>query len=263
MFISNHESRDADTFRRDEAGTAHDRVLREGAQNRRGTTRSIAQNRRPASDHMSRMPKIALPFGKNLAGLVRSICTPGRCLWQFLTTWGQSVLIVVGLVAATIGLSRFASHVSRSGRELDIHNVPDGGFVVRREVRFVWLPEVLTWMAKGRSRSPLIRDHQELTQFLEYQNLEDLCYGLTIRAHLVNGKFSEITVFRHPYYESHYFQELLDVLATAAGSPPLWSDEFKGDFSTASVRVVPEGTWKRGLREFVIEQLGCLSSPGG
>jgi hypothetical protein len=96
-------------------------------------------------------------------------------------------------------------------------------------------------------------------QLLELQNLEDISYALTIRAHQVNGDVSEITFFRHPYYESHRFPELLDVLATAAGSPPPYTDMFKGDFSTASVQVVPEDLWTGGPRAFIIDQLGRLS----
>ncbi len=215
------------------------------------------------SYNLLRLPATARRFGRDVAGLIGPICTAGRSLCRLLKIWGQNVLLLVVLVAVSIGLTRFASHVSRSGRELDSNNVPDGGFVVRREVLYVWLPEALTWLANARSRSPLIRDHQELMQLLELQNLEDLCYALTIRAHQANGKVSELTFFRHPYYESHRFPELLDVLATAAGSPPSCSDEFKNDFSTASVEVVPEETCKRGFREFVVEELTRLSPPGG
>jgi hypothetical protein len=262
MFRSNRESRDTDTVRRDAASTGGDTVLREDSEYRRVATESVAESRRPASDQASRMPETASVFANALDESAGPICTAGRSLWRLLTIWGEKVGLAVVLTTAAIGFSRFASHASRPGPELEINNRPDGGFVVRREVRRLWLPEALSRLAKPQARSPLIRDHEELRQFLELQNLEDLCYALTIRMHQVNGEFAEITFIRHPYDEFHYFPELMDVLATAAGNPPPHSDAFEGDFSTASVQVIPEKSWKRGFREFMVEQLSHPSPPG-
>ena len=96
-------------------------------------------------------------------------------------------------------------------------------------------------------------------EFLKLENLEELCYGLTVRVHRVNGEFDDVTYIRHPYAQIDGFPELIDVVATAAGSPPARTGEFEYDFSTASVQVVSEAFATRDLRQFIDEQLNRLS----
>jgi hypothetical protein len=180
---------------------------------------------------------------------------------RLVTIWGEKVLMAVVVTAAVIGLTRFASHVSRSSRGLETKNVRDADAVFRVEVRYLWLPEALARLAKRQAQTPLFRDHDEFKQFLELENLEDLCYGLTVRVHRVNGEFDDVTYIRHPYAEIDRFPELMDVMATVAGSPPPRTGEFEYDFSTASVQVVSQAFGERALRQFIDEQLSRLSLP--
>jgi hypothetical protein len=265
VFNANQKSRQADTGQHDAARTAGDPVLTEGIKNRRVPTKGVVCSGVPAPDRVSDARSRTV-FGYDFIGLLRASGSAGRSLWQLLMIRGRNGMIAIVLSTAVIGLGRFAAHVdrwhSRSHQELEIKNNPT--FVLARsEVRHLWLPEAMTWLTKRHSRSPFIRDHEELQEVLEILNLQHLCYAVTIRDYSVNGELDEVTHLRHPYDELCYFPELMDVLSTAAGSPPPYSDVLRGDFSTASVHVVPEEPWKSNPRQFIVEQLRGLSTPGG
>jgi hypothetical protein len=201
-------------------------------------------------------------FGHDLAGSAGPIFTTGRSFWRLVKFWGATVSITVVLVVALIAISRVAPRASRPDPDFETNDRSRGSRTIRLEVLRLWLPEALIWLAKRQSLSAVIRDHEDLQQFLELQNVEDPCYALTIRAHQASGEFADITFIRHPYDEPHHFLELIDVLATAAGNPPPYTDPFKADFSTAAVQVVPEAPWNRSPRAFIVEQLNHPSPAG-
>jgi hypothetical protein len=217
---------------------------------------------RPVAPDNSPNSKTAPVFGHDLARSARPTVNAARSLRRLVSIWVEKVSIAVVLVAALFGVSRLANHASRPDRELETGNRGQGGGIVRLEVLRLWLPESLSWLAKLQSRSPVARDHDDLRRFLEFQGLEDLCYALTIRLHQLNGEFADITYLRHPYDEPHNFLEFVDVLATAAGNPPPCSNPFTSDFTNAAVQVVPEDSWNRSPRAFIVEQLKHPSPPG-
>jgi hypothetical protein len=152
--------------------------------------------------------------------------------------------------AFVMGLTCLAFHSAEPGRQDEDDNRLSGGIIVRSEVLLVWLPEPLSVLAKDQSLPPALRDHGELQRFLELEHQEDLWYALTIRSHQANGSLAEITFIRRPYTDSQFFPELLAVLATVAGNPP---HDATVDFSTASVLVMPAGSWKRDPRRVIAE----------
>jgi hypothetical protein len=213
------------------------------------------------SENPSSRSRTSPAFGHDLAGSAGPIGTTGRSFWRLVKFWGATVSITVVLVVALIGISRVAPRASRPDREFETNDRSRGSRTIRLEVLRLWLPEALIWLAKRQSRSSVIRDHEELQQFLELQNLEDLCYALTIRAHQASGAFADITFIRHPYDDPYHFPELMDVLASAAGNPPPFSSPFKADFSTAAVQVVPEESWKRSPRKVIADLLNHPPAP--
>ena len=258
MIISNYNSRDTDAATRDAASTAADEVIRGGSRNRRLANDPVALSPKPPADHVSRISKNEPIFAFDLAG---PVCTAGRSICRLLKNCGENVWFAVVLIGAVIGLTRFATQVSQSGRALEINNVPDGGAVVRLEVRYLWLPEALTRLARPQSRSPLIRNHEELKQFLELRDLEDHSYALTIRAASTQRRVRRDHVrssARNDESEST-FQEFMDALATAAGSPPPYTDLFQPTSRRPPFRSCPRNYGTLGPRAFIIEQLGGLS----
>ncbi len=200
------------------------------------------------------------PVASEAAAL--STLAAGRFVWRLLTIWDNRVGMAVVLITALFGLSWFATDVSRQGQEPDMYSAADVVLIERIEVRRVWLPGTLIALARHQSRSPMIRDHRELQQFLEFQNLEHLSYAITIRMYTDKGKFAECTCIRYPYEQSCHLGELMNVLATAAGNRPPRFELFDWDWSNAFVRVVPEDSWNRSPRHFVVQQLGDPSPPG-
>ncbi len=195
----------------------------------------------------------------NLVGRPPPIFAVRHSVNRAITIWGTKLLMALALVVVVVGLARFAS-TPRSDQELHNSNGAGGGDVVRREVLHLWFPEAMTWLAKHQSRSALMQNHEELRQVLELLNLEDFWFALEIRDHHADGGFADIIFIRHPYFQDQYFAELMDVLATVAGNPPFYSDEFRGDFTTASVDLIPAEAGNKSPGEFIAEQLGRSSA---
>ncbi len=186
----------------------------------------------------------------------------GRSLWRLIALRGEQALIVVVLMTAVIGLTRFAIQVSRNHSESEPRSGPEVSPFTYVEVRHLWLPKPMIWLAKRHARSPLIRNHEELQQFLEFLNLEDLRYAITVRARQAGGEFMQATYIRYPYDGFNDFLELMDVLATAAGRPPPYTDTLKNDFSTTAVQVMPEEIRRNATNQFISEQHRSLPAYG-
>ncbi len=208
------------------------------------------------------MPEPAPVLEDSLPGSAGLILAAGRFVWRLLTIWDNQVGMAVVLITALFGLSWFAADVSRHGEKPDMFSASYVVRFERVEVRRLWLPGTLIALARHQSRSPVIRDHPELQQFLEFQNLEHLSYAITIRIHTGNGNFAEQTCVRYPYDQSRHLGELMQVLATAAGNPPPRCELIDWDWSNAIVQVVPEDSWNRSPRDFVVHQLSDPFPPG-
>ena len=130
--------------------------------------------------------------------------------------------------------------------------------IIRAEALHVWLPQTLIELAERQAQSGFIRTHEDLQQFLELQHQKELWCAPTVRVYQGNGEFADTTYIQRPYYDrlNWQFQEFLDILATAAGSPPCYPDFPTSSFSRASVNVIDEELLEGEPREVMAELLG-------
>ncbi len=200
--------------------------------------------------------KLRRMFASRVGTTLSRILGGDRSRWRLLATSGNRLWFAAVLMTAVIGLSWLAADRYRAAPEPETDSASSEGLVERIEVSRLWLPEGLTRLAIRQNRSPFLRNHEDLQDLLELENLEDLCYALTITGHLVSGKSTECTYIRYPYDQPGFFGEFMDVLATAAANPPPFSAVFRWDWSPAVVQVVPEQPWNRAPRTFILEQQG-------
>jgi hypothetical protein len=161
---------------------------------------------------------------------------------RFFTIWRDRIFLTIVVVAAMIGLTRFASHVAQQAQELSSADGSDVGIVIRTEVLHLYLPQTLFERPK----------HQSLQQFFERPGRENIWYALTLRAHQVNGGFADVPIIRRPRNDSEHRPQLLEILATAGGNPP--SDP-NFDFSKADVHIFPDDLATREPTEVISELL--------
>jgi hypothetical protein len=184
---------------------------------------------------------------------------PGTVIWlplrRLLRSWCDQVFMVVVIVASALAFMSLDSRGIRPSRVLKPDEQPGSGVIVRDEVLHLWLPESLLDLPGHQSEPSLAQTHQELRSSLERRGRENVWYALTIRSHVDNGEMADITFIRHPYSDAEHFQELLDVLSTAAGNPPRGPTS---NYSNAAVHILPGELSERKPRE-VIEEL--LSPP--
>jgi len=121
---------------------------------------------------------------------------------------------------------------------------PRDYIAVNVHVTHAWLPEPLVKLAKRESWSPANEWHQQLRNVLEGEDWRVLFYAFTVRVLQANGGVDYFQFIRYPFREPRNMQELLDVMATAAGHPP------RADYySVAAVHEVPAGTTPEKLLE--------------
>jgi hypothetical protein len=159
-----------------------------------------------------------------------------------------NVMIVVLFLTTAIGLTQFDALAPRPSGALEFSDPPGSGVIVRSEVIHMWLPEILADPAGQEFPALVARTHQELKKVLEREGQERLWYAITVRGHQANLGASDISFIRRPYREPEHFQELMDVLATVAGSPPCHPS---ADYSAAIVHIIPEGMSRREWLEVI------------
>jgi hypothetical protein len=153
-----------------------------------------------------------------------------------------NLVIVVVLVATAIGLTQFDAVAPRPSAEREFSDPPCSGVIVRSEVTNLWLPEILVEPAGDDFPALIARTHQELKKVLERRGQENLWYAITVRGHQANHGAADISFIRYPYREPENLQELMDVQATVAGSPPRHQS---ADYSAAKVHIMPAGMSQR------------------
>jgi hypothetical protein len=158
--------------------------------------------------------------------------------------------MLIIFVDGVIGLLGVSVHVTQQDRELEPANRPGAGIIVRSEPIHLWLPQVLAELAQRQCQSTVVRSHEDLQRVLDIEDRKGLWYALTTRGHRVNGDFVDITVIRRPYDDPIHFSEMLDVLATVAGTALRNRD---ADYSTASVDILANELLKREPREIMTE----------
>jgi hypothetical protein len=153
-----------------------------------------------------------------------------------------NLMIVVVFVTTAIGLTQFDAVAPRPSAAQEFSDPPGSGVIVRSEVICLWLPEALVDPAGDEFPALVARTHQELKKVLERRGQENLWYAITVRGHQANQGAADISFIRHPYRDPENLQELMDVLATVAGSPPRHRS---ADYSAAIVHIMPAGMSQR------------------
>ena len=157
-------------------------------------------------------------------------------------------MIVVVIATAAIGLTKFNAAGPRPSEAQEFSDPPGSGVIVRSEVIHLWLPETLVDLARHEFPALVALSHQELKKALERRGQENLWYAITVRGHQANHGVSDISFIRYPYRQPENLQELMDVLAAVAGSPPRHPC---ADYSAAVVEIMPAGMSQREWLEAV------------
>jgi hypothetical protein len=153
-----------------------------------------------------------------------------------------NLMIVVIFAITAIGLTQFDALAPRPSGAPEFSDPPGSGVIVRSEVIHLWLPETLVDPARHEFPALVARTHQELKKALERGGQEDLWYAITLRGHQASHGSADISFIRYPYREPKHLQELMDILATVAGSPPRHPS---ADYSAAIVQIMPAGMSQR------------------
>ncbi len=179
-----------------------------------------------------------------------SVFAPGRSPRRFISIWGGNVVMVFAIAAGMMGLTRFATQVSRQSQKLADGDRPGAGITVRYEMLDAWISPTLMELAKHQAQSGKKQTHEDLRRFLELRRQEELWYAVMTRGHRVDGNIEDIQYLRQPYNDAEHLPELLEILNMAAEN----SCSDPGDLvSTASVHVVPEDFAKLALRDVLAE----------
>lgn len=176
------------------------------------------------------------------------VTTPDCPLGALFRRLAGNLVIVVVLVTTAIGLTQFDAAAPRPSAAPEYNDLSDSGLIVRAEVIRVWVPETLVDPTGLESPALIARTHHELKKVLERRGQENLWYAITVRAHLADHRAEDVPYIRYPYRQPEYFSELMDVLATVAGSPPC---KPSADYSAATVHIMPVGMSQREWLEAV------------
>jgi len=153
-----------------------------------------------------------------------------------------------------IGPLRVAAAVQREepGTEADGGNQgddqPAGGVTVEARVTDIWLPQTLADVARRELPSLADPGQDGLRRRLERRPVPRLFYAFTVRTLQVNGGVSTLTFLRGSPSEAIDLDQFLDVLATAAGRPPVRPGV---DYTGATLHVLPSATSQRELLEAI------------
>jgi hypothetical protein len=159
-----------------------------------------------------------------------------------------SVLLLFGVVIAGAAgwLAPPPGPGPRPAAQHELDERPWHSIAVSAHVAHIWLPEPLVELAKRESRALSEQRRQQLQRILNAQDSRGVFYAFTIQIRQANGRVGNIQFLRYPVREPENVQELLDLMATAAGNPPRYRTT---DYSMAVVHVVPAETSRQELFE--------------
>ena len=164
---------------------------------------------------------------------------------------GNTVMTIL-IVVAALGLTRFASHVSRQVEKGEPVDDIAACINYRYELLHIWLPQKLTQLATRQAQTQFARLHEEMPCVLDPQDQQSLWYALTVRVHRAGSEASDVSYVRRLNDDSRYFPELLDILGSVAGTSSCGPTS---EYSTASVHIFADQFLKREPREVVAELL--------
>lgn len=175
-----------------------------------------------------------------LSGMTKLIVLLSSLLQRLLHDLG--VLLFVGVVIAGVAgwFIPPPGQTSRRRANREFDDLPGERIAVSVHVAHVWLPERLISLAKRESWSLPGEPHQHLRKVLKGEDWQVSFYAFTVQVLQANGRVESFHFIRYPFREPPDMQELLDVMATAAGSPPNYPTT--GYYSAAAVHELPAGT---------------------
>jgi hypothetical protein len=175
-----------------------------------------------------------------------------------LLSLGELVGIALVLGAVVMGLNQLSFYAAPPGSASQTGSGGDSpddlervvaqthrrtGAIRRWEVRRLRIPETLAELARQQLHSRVIRDHEDLTRYLEQRNKQGLWYAINLEGERSGGGRSTVTYIRHPYDEPYRFPEYLQILARAVGKS---SENSPFDFYGASVDVFSDELMNEG-----------------
>ncbi len=184
---------------------------------------------------LRRQTTTEMPIGRLFRGLVGDLIT------------------VVGFAVITIGLVRLELEVIQPASAPEFEKPLGSGVIIRSEILYVCLPQVLIDLAKCELESHVDSKYEDWKTALERHGHENICYELLVRGHQINGRSADITFVRYPHREPEHFQELVDVLATASGRPPVGNPAL--DYSRTTIQIAPTGS----SRGEILDRIKALS----
>jgi hypothetical protein len=172
--------------------------------------------------------------------------TSDRLPARLVSIWGSKIFMVLVFAAGAMGLTYFASVMSKKDQNLADGDQGGAGIIVRLELLHIWLPPALIELVEREPSSGAIRTHEELKRFLDHLGRQNLWYALTARGHQANGELVDLPFVRQPYKEHVLFPEFLKILAMAA-------ENSTDEFSSASVHVLTEEIARCEIRDVMAE----------
>jgi hypothetical protein len=158
-------------------------------------------------------------------------------------------MTLIAIVAITIGSAQLDFTASQPANTPEFDDPPGSGVIVRTEVVYACVPQILIDLAERDLAADVASTHEVWKTALERHGHENVCYGLLVRAHQVNGRVVDLTFIRYPHRESESFQELQEVVAVAAGHPPVGHPA--RDYSRTTVQIAPRNASRREILESI------------
>jgi hypothetical protein len=166
------------------------------------------------------------------AQIGETVLTTARSPSRFVSTWGNEIFLVFVIAGGAIGLTIFATHVSKQDQKHADTSMRGGGMVLRFEILRVWLPQALVELAKHEPPTGAITTYEDLRRLLELRGQENVWYAMNVRGITRTDSFLICRIFAGPTPSRNSFQNYLRfwpkspgirLVGRPTGSWPLWS----------------------------------------
>src|SRR4051794_13105373 len=149
--------------------------------------------------------------------MTKRMVPPYSRFWRLLQDLGALFAFGAVMAATVVLLPNPDLHSPRPGSPQRGDDRPDGEIAVMSQVLDVWLPEPLVELANRELRPSGMNGLEGLKKTLGREECQGLFHAFTVRSFQSDSDAVIVTYVRYPSRVSEHFQELLDLLATAAG----------------------------------------------
>jgi hypothetical protein len=158
----------------------------------------------------------------------------------------MALVIVVGV----LGLTRFASEVSRPPPAPVSTQGSESVILVHSEVMAIFIPPELEALAREPADQFSFKSHEDVRRWLKGRGLETMWYAILYYCFESDGHDRIMAVYSRPFEMSSKVLEFREVLATIRRSPP---PNPLVDYETATIRPIPEDLSLAEPAEAVVE----------